>query len=68
LRLPRAALVADHIVSEVAEFSHFGTNDLTQDQFGISATFGRFHAILILSNDIVKCDNLPSIDQDGAAS
>jgi pyruvate,orthophosphate dikinase len=62
--LPRACLVADEIATE-AEFFSFGTNDLTQTNYGFSRDDINTFLPTYLSEGILKVDPFESLDQKG---
>jgi pyruvate, orthophosphate dikinase len=62
--LPRACLVADEIATE-AEFFSFGTNDLTQTNYGFSRDDINTFLPTYLSQGILKNDPFESLDQKG---
>jgi pyruvate,orthophosphate dikinase len=62
--LPRACLVADEIATE-AEFFSFGTNDLTQTNYGFSRDDINTFLPTYLREGILKNDPFESIDQKG---
>jgi pyruvate,orthophosphate dikinase len=64
IELPRAAFVADRIVSAGAEFFSFGTNDLTQTTFGLSRDDSGTFLPAYLEHRIWERDPFVSIDQD----
>lgn len=65
IEVPRAALVADKIVSAGAEFFSFGTNDLTQMGAGLSRDdAGRFLKEYV-SEGIFDRDPFEVLDQEG---
>jgi pyruvate,orthophosphate dikinase len=65
IEVPRAALVADKIVSAGAEFFSFGTNDLTQMGAGLSRDdAGRFLKEYV-SKGIFDRDPFEVLDQEG---
>jgi pyruvate,orthophosphate dikinase len=62
--LPRACLVADEIAKE-AEFFSFGTNDLTQTNYGFSRDDINTFLPTYLGQGILKNDPFESLDQKG---
>jgi pyruvate,orthophosphate dikinase len=64
IELPRACLVADEIATE-AEFFSFGTNDLTQTNYGFSRDDINTFLPTYLSQGILKNDPFESLDQQG---
>jgi pyruvate,orthophosphate dikinase len=65
IEVPRAALVADKIVSSGAEFFSFGTNDLTQMGVGLSRDdAGKFLKEYVAQN-IFEYDPFEVLDQEG---
>ncbi|MFA6270075.1 MAG: pyruvate, phosphate dikinase [Candidatus Paceibacterota bacterium] len=65
IEVPRAALVADKIVSAGAEFFSFGTNDLTQMGVGLSRDdAGKFLKEYVNQN-IFEYDPFEVLDQEG---
>jgi len=65
IEIPRAALTADEIASEV-EFFSFGTNDLTQMTFGFSRDDAESKFIPIyLNKEILKDNPFEILDQKG---
>ena len=64
IELPRACLVADEIATE-AEFFSFGTNDLTQTNYGFSRDDINTFLPTYLSQGILKNDPFESLDQKG---
>jgi len=64
IELPRAALTADEIATQ-ADFFSFGTNDLTQTNFGLSRDdAGRFLPYYV-EKGILEDDPFISLDQTG---
>jgi pyruvate,orthophosphate dikinase len=64
IELPRAALTADEIATQ-ADFFSFGTNDLTQTNFGLSRDdAGRFLPYYV-EHGILEEDPFVSLDQTG---
>jgi len=64
IELPRAALTADEIATQ-ADFFSFGTNDLTQTNFGLSRDdAGRFLPYYV-ERGILEDDPFISLDQTG---
>jgi len=64
VELPRACLVADEIASQ-SEFFSFGTNDLTQTNYGFSRDDINTFLPTYLSQGILKNDPFETIDQKG---
>jgi pyruvate, orthophosphate dikinase len=64
VELPRACLVADEIALE-SEFFSFGTNDLTQTNYGFSRDDINTFLPTYLTQGILKNDPFESLDQRG---
>ena len=64
VELPRACLVADEIASQ-SEFFSFGTNDLTQTNYGFSRDDINTFLPTYLAQGILKNDPFESLDQRG---
>jgi len=64
IELPRACLVADEIASQ-SEFFSFGTNDLTQTNYGFSRDDINTFLPTYLGQGILKNDPFESLDQKG---
>ena len=64
IEIPRAALTANRIASS-AEFSSFGTNDLTQMTFGYSRDDIASFLPVYLEKKILKVDPFQVLDQNG---
>ena len=64
VELPRACLVADEIATQ-SEFFSFGTNDLTQTNYGFSRDDINTFLPTYLSQGILKNDPFESLDQRG---
>jgi pyruvate,orthophosphate dikinase len=64
VELPRACLVADEIATD-AEFFSFGTNDLTQTNYGFSRDDINTFLPTYLAQGILKNDPFESLDQKG---
>ena len=64
VELPRACLVADEIASQ-SEFFSFGTNDLTQTNYGFSRDDINTFLPTYLAQGILKNDPFESLDQKG---
>jgi len=64
VELPRACLVADEIATQ-SEFFSFGTNDLTQTNYGFSRDDINTFLPTYLSQGILKNDPFESLDQKG---
>ena len=67
IEIPRAAITADEIARE-AEFFSFGTNDLTQTNFGLSRDDGAGFLAYYLAHGIWKNNPFETIDIKGALS
>jgi len=65
IEVPRAALVADKIVSSGAEFFSFGTNDLTQMGAGLSRDDAGKFLKEYVSQGIYEYDPFEVLDQEG---
>jgi pyruvate,orthophosphate dikinase len=65
IEVPRAALVADKIVSAGAEFFSFGTNDLTQMGAGLSRDDSAKFLKEYVTQDIFEYDPFEVLDQEG---
>jgi pyruvate,orthophosphate dikinase len=64
IEIPRAAITADEIARE-AEFFSFGTNDLTQTNFGLSRDDGAGFLAYYLAHGIWKNNPFETIDIKG---
>ncbi|HEY6348646.1 MAG TPA: pyruvate, phosphate dikinase [Candidatus Angelobacter sp.] len=64
VELPRACLVADEIATQ-SEFFSFGTNDLTQTNYGFSRDDINTFLPTYLAQGILKNDPFESLDQKG---
>lgn len=64
IEIPRAALTANRIASR-AEYSSFGTNDLTQMTFGYSRDDIASFLPVYLEKKILKVDPFQVLDQNG---
>ncbi len=64
VELPRACLVADEIATE-SDFFSFGTNDLTQTNYGFSRDDINTFLPTYLAQGILKNDPFESLDQQG---
>jgi pyruvate,orthophosphate dikinase len=65
IEVPRAALIADKIVSAGAEFFSFGTNDLTQMGAGLSRDDAGKFLKEYVAQDIFAYDPFEILDQEG---
>ena len=65
IEVPRAALIADKIVSAGAEFFSFGTNDLTQMGIGLSRDDAGKFLKEYVAQDIFPYDPFEVLDQEG---
>jgi len=65
IEVPRAALVADKIVSAGAEFFSFGTNDLTQMGAGLSRDDSAKFLKEYVTQNIFEYDPFEVLDQEG---
>ncbi|MBU0612040.1 pyruvate, phosphate dikinase [Patescibacteria group bacterium] len=65
IEVPRAALIADKIVSSGAEFFSFGTNDLTQMGAGLSRDDAGKFLKEYVAQDIFADDPFEVLDQEG---
>ncbi|MFA6341174.1 MAG: putative PEP-binding protein, partial [Candidatus Paceibacterota bacterium] len=65
IEVPRAALIADKIVSAGAEFFSFGTNDLTQMGVGLSRDDAGKFLKEYVAQDIFAYDPFEVLDQEG---
>lgn len=65
IEVPRAALIADKIVSAGAEFFSFGTNDLTQMGAGLSRDDAGKFLKEYVAQDIYPNDPFEVLDQEG---
>lgn len=67
IEIPRAAILADEIASEV-DFLSFGTNDLTQLTLGISRDDSHNFLNHYIENNICKFDPFFTLDQAGVGA
>jgi len=67
IELPRAVLLADQI-AEVADFFSFGTNDLTQTEFGLSRDDAGKFLPQYVEQGILPKDPFVSIDIEGVGA
>ena len=65
IEVPRAALIADKIVNNGAEFFSFGTNDLTQMGAGLSRDDAGKFLKEYVAQDIFAYDPFEVLDQEG---
>jgi pyruvate,orthophosphate dikinase len=64
IELPRAALTADEIATQ-ADFFSFGTNDLTQTNFGLSRDDAERFLPYYVEKGILEDDPFVTLDQSG---
>lgn len=64
IELPRAAITADEIATQ-ADFFSFGTNDLTQTNFGLSRDDAGKFLPFYVEKGILEDDPFITLDQDG---
>jgi pyruvate,orthophosphate dikinase len=65
IEVPRAALIADKLVTAGAEFFSFGTNDLTQMGAGLSRDDAGKFLKEYVAQDIFAYDPFEVLDQEG---
>ncbi len=65
IEVPRAALIADKLVTSGAEFFSFGTNDLTQMGVGLSRDDAGKFLKEYVNKDIFEYDPFEVLDQEG---
>ena len=65
IEVPRAALIAEQLAKEGAEFFSYGTNDLTQMTFGFSRDDVGSFLPTYLKSGILERDPFENIDEEG---